>query len=51
MVANHYPTAYGSSHHWPVLLVFSLAAVGIVIGSTCVLSATLRGSVASAALG
>ena len=29
MIANHYPATYGSRYNWLVLLVFSLAAVGI----------------------
>lgn len=29
MIANHYPATYGSSWNWLILLVFSLAAVGI----------------------
>lgn len=29
MIANHYPATYGSAYNWLVLLVFSLAAVGI----------------------
>jgi uncharacterized membrane protein len=29
MISNHYPATYGHAHSWLILLVFSLAAVGI----------------------
>jgi uncharacterized membrane protein len=29
MISNHYPTTYGHSYNWLVLVVFSIAAVGI----------------------